>query len=122
MNKLLTAIFLASVVLFAHHSTETIFDVSKRIAVSGTLTNVEWINPHIFFHLEAKGQAWKMETSPPSWFKSVKVERSAFEKAIGQQITVEANPARNGTNYGYMLKITFPDKIVLEIADPNREE
>lgn len=122
MKRLLAVMLLAVAVLSAHHSTETMFDVSRRITVSGTLTSVEWINPHIFIHLDAKGQAWKMETNPPSWFKSVKVERSTFEKAIGQQITVEANPARNGTNYGYMLKITFPDKTALEIADPNKEE
>ena len=42
--------------LWAHHSTSAVFDMNKKIQVSGTLTKVDWINPHISIFLDAKGE------------------------------------------------------------------
>jgi len=111
-----------AVSLLAHHSTTTIFDVSKKVTVTGTLTKVDWVNPHIVVLVEGKGESWKMESNPPSWFRRVNVGRADLAKAVGQTVTIEANPAKDGSLYGYMMKITFPDKTSLEIVDPNRAE
>ena len=40
--------------LWAHHSTTAVFDMGKKVQVSGTLNRVEWINPHISIYVDAK--------------------------------------------------------------------
>ena len=114
------AILFASGLVWAHHSTSAEFDVSKRFTLSGTLTKVEWVNPHIEVFLDAKNaagsvEAWKVETNPPAWFKRVGVNRNDFAKAIGQAVTVEGNRAKDGSTYGYLLKISFADGNSMEL-------
>ena len=114
----------ASPSLQAHHSPSAIFDMSKHIAVSGTLTRIDWINPHIVLAMEAKDaggkvEQWTFQSNPPSWYKSVGLARADFAKAIGQQITVEAVKARDGSLYGYMDKIKLPDGTTYELLNSN---
>jgi hypothetical protein len=112
---------LAVTSLQAHHSPSAIFDMQKRVAVTGTLSKINWINPHIVMTMEAKGEGgqidhWTLESNPPSWYRSVGLARVDFAKAIGQTITVEVLPARDGSLFGYMRKITFPDSTTLELV------
>ena len=107
--------------LRAHHSPSAIFDMGKRIAVTGTLTRIDWINPHIVVAMEAKSDGgkidhWTFESNPPSWYRSVGLARADFAKAVGQTVTVEAVRARDGTLFGYMQKITLPDGTSLELV------
>jgi hypothetical protein len=112
--------------LQAHHSPSAIFDMGKRIAVTGTLTKIDWINPHIVVAMDAKSDGgkidrWTFESNPPSWYRGVGLARADFAKAVGQAVTVEAVRARDGTLFGYMQKITLPDGTSLELvngADP----
>ena len=112
--------------LQAHHSPSAIFDMGKRIAVTGTLTRIDWINPHIVIAMEAKSDGgkidhWTFESNPPSWYRGVGLARADFAKAVGQNVTVEAVRARDGTLFGYMQKIMLPDGTSLELvngADP----
>jgi hypothetical protein len=111
--------------VWAHHSTTAIFDVSKRVTVTGTLTKVDWVNPHIVVLVDAKGsggnvEAWRFESNPPSWFRRVTVGRNDFAKAIGQTVVVEANPAKDGTLYAYLVKIKFQDGTSLELVLPDQ--
>jgi hypothetical protein len=110
----------------AHHSPSAIFDMSKPIAVTGTLTRIDWINPHIVIAMESKGEGgkidhWTFESNPPSWYRSVGLARVDFAKAVGHTVTVEGMRARDGTLFGYMRKIKMPDGTSLELvnsADP----
>lgn len=112
--------------VWAHHSPSAIFDMSTRISVTGTLTKIDWINPHIVIAMDAKGGGgaidhWTFESNPPSWYRSVGLARADFAKAIGQTVTVEGVRARDRTLFGYMQKITLPDGTSLELinsADP----
>jgi len=112
--------------LQAHHSPSAIFDMGKRIAVTGTLTRIDWINPHIVIAMETKSDGgkidhWTFESNPPSWYRGVGLARADFAKAVGQNVTVEAVRARDGTLFGYMQKIMLPDGTSLELvngADP----
>lgn len=107
---------------FAHHSTTAEFDVQHRMTVSGTLTKIDWVNPHIVVFVDAKGdkgnESWKFESNPPAWFRRVGVSRADFAKAIGQKVTVEGNRAKDGSLYGYLLKITYADGNSLELVIP----
>ena len=114
---------LSAASLQAHHSPSAIFDMSKRVSLTGTLTRVDWVNPHIVLALEAneggKVEQWRLESNPPSWYKSVGLARADFAKAIGQQITVECVKARDGSLYGYMQKIKLPDGTSYELVNGN---
>lgn len=111
---------LAAQAASAHHSTSAIFHDDKRISVTGTLTKVDWINPHIIIVLEvASGAAveqWRIQGNPPQWWRNLGVVRADFAKGIGQMVTVEALPAQDGSKYGYLRKIRFANGDVLEDA------
>jgi hypothetical protein len=104
--------------LWAHHSTTAVFDMGKKIQVTGTLTKVDWINPHISIFVDAKGEhgveSWHFEGSPPAWFRRVGVNKNDIARAQGQMITVEGVRAKDGSLYGYLQKITFADGSSME--------
>jgi hypothetical protein len=119
-------VWFAGVALQAHHSPSAIFDMSRRVAITGTLTKVDWVNPHIVLAMDVKGDGgvtehWTLESNPPSWYRGVGLARVDFAKAIGQTVTVECVRARDHSLFGYMQKITLPDGTSLELingADP----
>lgn len=118
-------VFVAMASLRAHHSPSAIFDMGKRISVTGTLTKIDWINPHIVIAMDAKSDGkvdrWTFESNPPSWYRSVGIARADFAKALGQTVTVEGVRAKDGSLFGYMQKIKLPDGTSLELvnsADP----
>lgn len=92
--------------------------------MAGTLTEVDWINPHIVVFMQAKKddgsmETWKFESNPPSWFRRVGLARNDIAKGIGQTVTVEGARAKDGSLYGYLLKITFADGNSLELVFPS---
>lgn len=104
------AVLLAAGSASAHHSFASVFDASKPVTLMGTLTKVEWKNPHITFSLNAKSnhgqpESWVIEAGPPSYFLRHNIARSDF--AIGQPVTVEAVRARNGSRFGSLLRLSF---------------
>ncbi|MBI2189792.1 MAG: hypothetical protein HYU37_22150 [Acidobacteria bacterium] len=105
----------------AHHSPSAIFDMTTRISVTGTLTKIDWINPHIVVTMDAKGSGgpehWTFESNPPSWYRSVGLARADFAKFIGQMVTVEGVRARDRSLFGYMQKITLPGGTTLELIN-----
>jgi len=109
--------------LLAHHSPSAIFDMNKKVPLKGSVTKVDWVNPHIVIYMDAKRddgnvESWKFESNPPRWFTKVGVTRADFAEAIGQTVTVEVLQAQDGSKYGYLRKITFPNgnQISLEEA------
>ena len=108
----------AAASLWAHHSTTAVFDLGKKVQVTGTLNRVEWINPHISIYIDAKGEhgvdAWHFEGSPPAWFRRVGVNKNDIARFQGQTVTVEGSRAKDGSLYAYLQKITFADGSSLE--------
>jgi hypothetical protein len=115
-------LLLATGSLWAHHSPSAEFDMTKRLTISGTMTKVDWINPHIVVAIAAKGEGgkienWRFESNPPSWFRRVGVSRSDMAKGVGQMVTVEAVRAKDGSLYGYMQKLTLADGTSWELVN-----
>jgi hypothetical protein len=107
------------VVVFAHHAPSAIFDMDHKLTLSGLCTRVEWVNPHIILHLDVKdadGRVanWTFESNPPAWFKKAGVSRQDVVKASGQNVTIEGLRAKDGSSYGYFLKITLADGTSVE--------
>jgi len=112
--SLALGIMLAAGAAWAHHSSRVYFDATKRVKLTGTLTKVDWRNPHIRFSLEVKGdqgqvESWVIAGGPPNLMANHNISKADFQKAIGQTVTVEADPARDGSPSAEYWKITFPD-------------
>ena len=108
--------------IWAHHSPSAEFEMGKPVTVTGTLTKVDWVNPHIVVFLDTKGadgnvENWRLESNPPAWFRRVGVSRNDLAKGIGQSVTVVGNKAKDGALYMYMTKITFADGSSLELVN-----
>ena len=99
-------------VLRAHHAEAAEYDSTKPVKVSGTLTKVEWQNPHVWFYVEAKEQdgkltTWGFSTAPPGALMRRGVTKAALK--LGSVINVEGVRARDGSNNASARRITFAD-------------
>jgi hypothetical protein len=96
----------------AHHSFVGQFDPNKLVTMSGTVTELEWTNPHAFFYLDvedAEGNItnWAVELGSPNTLIRYQWGRDTMK--VGDRITVEGYLARNGTNLANAKTVTFPD-------------
>ena len=106
------AILVATVPVWAHHAFAAEFDASKPIKFRGTVTKMEWINPHAWIHIDVKGDdgkvtSWMIEAAAPN-----ALLRRGWTKAslpAGTEILVEGYQAKDGTNRGNGSIITFTD-------------
>jgi hypothetical protein len=105
----------------AHHSVSAVFDMQKKIKLSGELLDVDWVNPHIQLRMKSKNangvvETWRVEGGPPSWYRRVGVNKSTFSKRIGESITIDGLPAKDGTTYGFLQRVTFANGDTMESA------
>ena len=98
--------------VFAHHGVANLYDMSKAVALKGTITKFVWTNPHnqIFFDVtDEKGTVvhWVVATEPPQ----VMVERGWTKRSLnpGDRVTVYVFAAKNGAPVGNVQKIVLPD-------------
>jgi hypothetical protein len=101
-------------VAFAHHSVAGVFDVTRTVKLSGTVSRVDWINPHTYIYVDVKDAGgavttWKLESLPVAMMRKAGLSRQLI-LGEGQHVQVEANPARAGiSSFGFALKITYDD-------------
>jgi hypothetical protein len=90
---------------FAHHQFGVEFDASKCTNLKGTLTGIDWENPHAYFHMDVKDaggktQSWSLEMIIPNALKRNGTTRQDFLENIGKPISARACPAKaGGTQY-----------------------
>jgi hypothetical protein len=87
----------------AHHAFSAEFDAEKPLTMTGTVTKVEWQNPHTWFYIDvADGNGnvarWGMELASPNLLMRNGWTRSSMQ--VGDVVTVEGFHARNGSNNG----------------------
>lgn len=96
----------------AHHNMSAIFDFNDRVTMKGTLSTIDWRNPHIELVVAAEesGQIvnWKIEGPSPSFFRTRDVGKADFEAALGKPVTAEASRARDGSRSGLLRLINLP--------------
>ena len=93
-------LFVCRVPLFAHHAFDTEFDEKDRITLKGTLTKMEWVNPHGWIHMSVKGSDgkltnWAIETAAPAALLRRGFRKNDFR--VGMQLTIDGYRARNKT-------------------------
>ncbi len=103
---------LAAASVSAHHAFAAEFDKEKPVTLKGTVTKMEWINPHSWIHIEVKGPdgkvvVWMVEGGAPN-----ALLRRGFTKdslPAGTVILIEGYQAKNGTHKANGRDITFAD-------------
>jgi hypothetical protein len=117
MKKLLTLFILLaslpiSAPLYAHHGRGATYDMKKRVTLKGTVSRVEWRNPHVVIYMDVKDAGGKVTT----WgFENAGVAQLAQEGynrntlKIGQEITAIVNPAANGAPAAIIVKVVLAD-------------
>lgn len=89
---------LAAAPAMAHHSS-AIYDLERTITLDGTVTEYEWLNPHVYLHVATEDEmgqraVWQIEASPPTLMARRGWSPTSFSR--GDHVIVEANPAKNG--------------------------
>jgi hypothetical protein len=108
----------------AHHNMSATFDFNQRVTQTGTLSKVDWRNPHIYLTVDVandQGQmeAWSFEGPPPSFFRLREIAKGDFENSLNKSITVEASRARDGSRAGLIREIRLADGRVISACPQN---
>ncbi|MBM3818071.1 MAG: hypothetical protein FJW14_03490 [Acidimicrobiia bacterium] len=98
--------------LAAHHAFAAEFDGSKPVTLKGTVTRMEWINPHAWLHIEVKGPdgkvvAWMIEGGAPNALLRRGWNRDSLK--AGTAVVVEGYRARDGSNRANGREVTTGD-------------
>ena len=103
----------------AHHSFPAEFDINRPIQLTGTVTKVEWINPHAWIHVDVKKpdgtvENWAIETGTPNTLLRRGLRKQ--DLPVGTQIKVAGFQGRDGTAKANGVNVTLPDGRALFIG------
>ena len=100
----------AAAPLLAHHSFAAEYDAKKPFEMKGTITKVDWMNPHVYFYLDVKDESgkianWAFEMGPPRL-----LERGGWKKNTmkeGDEVIVSGTLAKDGGKHGNARSVTL---------------
>jgi hypothetical protein len=106
-----SAVFTVSPSL-AHHSFAAQFDGTKPVKVTGTVTKVEWSNPHIWFFVDVKDQDgkitnWGFSGGPPGVMMRRGISKNSIK--VGDVVVVDGFRSKDGSNNASSGTVTFTD-------------
>jgi Family of unknown function (DUF6152) len=90
--------------LWAHHSFAAEYDSNKPIKLTGAVTKVEWMNPHVYFYIDVRDEQtgkitnWAFEMGAPAVIQRNGWTRNSMK--IGDLLTVEGSQAKSGRPHG----------------------
>src|SRR6267143_5624086 len=115
-------VLLAAIPAYAHHSFAAEFDSTACRDFTGTLTKIDWQNPHGYFYLDVKDangkvESWSFQTYALITLKRAGIERQLFIDNIGKEVWVRGCLARNGRqNYAASGTLKFSDGILRQVG------
>ena len=106
--------------VLAHHAFAGQFDVNKPITLMGTVTKIEWMNPHIYFYIDVKDNDgkvanWMIEGGSPNGLMRAGWTRNSLKP--GMEVNVEGYLAKDGSKIANMTTVTAAGKKVLGRID-----
>jgi len=101
MRLLALALLVSSAVAFAHHAYTAEFDTTKPVKVTGTVSKLEWSNPHIWIYLDVKDDKgnvtnWGFSASPPGMLMRRGITKNSIKQ--GDVLTISGHRAKDGSN------------------------
>jgi hypothetical protein len=116
-----TALLAAATSVWAHHSFSAEFAENKPVKLRGTVTKMEWINPHAWIHIDVKDESgkvtsWMVECGAPN----VLFRRGITKNAVtpGMEIVVDGYRAKDGSARANGKDVTFPGGKTLFLGTP----
>ena len=97
----------------AHHAIQAQFDQNKLATLTGVMTRVMWINPHVRWFMDVEDEdgnvtSWNISGAGPGAFRRVGISgRDVFR--TGETYTATVALARDGSNFGYIVSFVLPD-------------
>jgi len=103
---------LAPAAALAHHSFAAEYDVKKPVTLKGTVSKVEWTNPHARFYIDVKDesgtvQTWNLELASPNVLSRNGWNRHTLN--VGDQVTVEGSQAKDGSQMANARNVILAD-------------
>jgi hypothetical protein len=104
----------------AHHSVPGQFETTKPMTLKGVISDIDWVNPHIYIHLDVKDasgavERWSLGSAPPAMLRKANLTKAKL-MGKGEVVEIVVYPARDGTkNLAWLTKITYPDGRVLTL-------
>ena len=101
-----------AVSLAAHHAFSAEFDAKKELAMKGTVTKIEWVNPHVWLHMDVKMpdgtvENWAFEAGTPNNLFRRGVTRESVP--YGTEVVISGYQAKDGSRRANGRDITLPD-------------
>ena len=106
----------------AHHSFAAEYDDQKPLKITGTLTKVDWMNPHIWYYVDVKNPdgsttTWAISGGAPGQLMRRGITKDLL--VIGSTVNVEGFKAKDGSNNGFGQRVTYQDgRNVFTATDP----
>src|SRR5579884_2049730 len=110
----------------AHHAVQAQFDVNKTFTVTGTVSKIEFINPHSYLTLNVKDadgkmQKWAFELAAPAVLRRAgmsRADRGGLKP--GDEVTVTGLASKDGSNSGWVQEIKIADgRVIKLVTGPN---
>ncbi len=107
----------------ANHNMSAYFDFNNRVMITGTLSKIDWRNPHIELIVDTKNgeqvQPFRLEGPAPGFFRDRDVSKADFDGALGMAVTAEASGARDGSPWGLLRTMTLPSGKLVSACPQN---
>jgi hypothetical protein len=115
---------MAGATLQAHHSLAGVYDMKAEKEVTGTLTKIQFVNPHGSLSMEVRNQdgtvkEWVFTTGSATTLAERGIGKSSNVLKPGDTITAKFIPARNGNPLGFLKSVTLSDGKVIAISNGN---